>query len=93
MLRKTYKDENGYLRFKGSNKLVHRWVVEKNQGYPLPPGSVVHHINKRKLDNRLNNLRVYGSQAEHQAVHSGCLVPVLILFKIVIIVLLILISY
>jgi hypothetical protein len=92
MLRKTYKDEKGYLRFKDSNKLVHRWVVEKNLGHPLPPSSVVHHINKRKLDNRLNNLRVYKSQAEHQAVHSGCLIPILILFIFVIIVLLILIS-
>ena len=71
--RKTYIDKRGYLRFKDTDKLVHRWVVEKNLGHSLPPGAVVHHINQRKRDNRLSNLRVYSSQKEHQRVHSGCL--------------------
>ena len=67
--KKTYLDEHGYYRFKDSNKLVHRWVVEKHLGYPLPSGSVVHHRNKNKRDNRLKNLKVFSSQEEHQKVH------------------------
>jgi hypothetical protein len=32
---KVYLDENGYYRFKDSNKLVHRWAAEKKLGRPF----------------------------------------------------------
>jgi HNH endonuclease len=87
---KTYIDENGYLRFKDSNKLVHRWVVEKELGHPLPKGAVVHHKNFRKRDNRLSNLRVYSSQGEHEKYHLiNRLIPAgIFLFLILLILLL-----
>ncbi len=66
---KTYIDEDGYLRFKDSDKLVHRWVVEKELGHPLPKGSIVHHINGDKLDNRIENLKVFASQENHESEH------------------------
>ena len=73
--KKTYKDEHGYLRFKDSGKLVHRWVMEKELGRKLKPEEVVHHKNRNKRDNRASNLRLYANQNEHQRHHSclGCL--------------------
>ena len=56
MLRKTYKDDNGYLRFNNSNKLVHRWVVEINIGRNLLPNEVIHHRDGNKLNNSIENL-------------------------------------
>ncbi|MHA2378463.1 MAG: HNH endonuclease [Candidatus Thorarchaeota archaeon] len=65
MGRKTYRDARGYLRFKDSGKLVHRWAAEKSLGRRLRPGEVVHHKNSFKTDNRRSNLRVFGSSTEH----------------------------
>ncbi|MFW9886578.1 MAG: HNH endonuclease [Candidatus Thorarchaeota archaeon] len=69
MSRKTYKDSDGYLRFKDSGKLVHRWVAEKKMGRRLRSGEVVHHRNKIRGDNRSDNLLVFSSQARHRAHH------------------------
>ena len=65
---KTYIDENGYFRFKDSNKLVHRWVAEKYIG-PIPHGHVVHHIDRNKLNNNVDNLEIM-SQEEHEKEHK-----------------------
>ena len=92
MLRKTYKDKNGYLRFNGSNKLVHRWVVEKELGHPLPKGSVVHHKNRNKLDNRLSNLKVYSSQKQHEAAHGFVSTRVVVSIIVAFIIFILLIS-
>jgi len=70
MLKKTYKDNNGYLRFNNSNKLVHRWVVEKNIGRKLNPDEVVHHRDGNKLNNDFSNLEVFSSQDDHHSLHQ-----------------------
>jgi hypothetical protein len=66
---KTHIDKNGYRRFNDSNKLVSRWVMEKNIGRRLLPEEVVHHINGIKLYNNIYNLRLYKNQTEHEMVH------------------------
>jgi len=66
---KTYIDENGYRRFSDSNKLVHRYVVEKNIGRKLRQGEIVHHKNRNKLDNSPENLEVFANQEEHEKHH------------------------
>jgi hypothetical protein len=66
---KTYIDENGYRRFSDSNKLVHRYVVEKKIGRKLRQGEIVHHINRNKLDNSSENLEVFANQEEHEKHH------------------------
>jgi hypothetical protein len=67
---KTYIDENGYRRFSDSNKLVHRYVVEKKIGRKLRQEEIVHHINRNKLDNAPENLEVFANQEEHEKHHK-----------------------
>ena len=65
---KTYLDR-GYLRFKDSDKYVHRWVMEKHLGRHLSYQEVVHHIDGDKLNNRIENLRLFKDQNEHNNHH------------------------
>lgn len=62
---RTYIDSKGYVRFKGSRKLVHRWVMEKKIGRELKKTEVVHHIDKDKLNNEEDNLKLYSNNKEH----------------------------
>ena len=43
----------------------HRLVVEQAIGRYLEPGEAVHHINQDQLDNRLENLQLFSSNADH----------------------------
>lgn len=45
--------------------LEHRLLMENKLGRYLLPTEVVHHRNKDKSDNRLRNLRLYRTNAEH----------------------------
>lgn len=70
MFNNKYIDKNGYPRFKGSNVPVHRYVAKKKIGRELEPGEVVHHINRKKIDNRQSNLWVCKSQKQHDRIHK-----------------------
>lgn len=55
-------DQKGYV-------LMHRLVMEKSLGRYLKPEEVVHHINEKVSDNRLENLRLFSSNSEHMKYH------------------------
>lgn len=48
----------------------HRHVMEQHLGRFLEPTEVVHHINFDRGDNRLENLGLLSSSAEHRLLHS-----------------------
>jgi len=72
---KTYIDKNGYFRFIGSNRLVHRWIAQKNlynkKGlfHSLPFGEYeIHHRDRNKFNNSVNNLKIV-THDEHFRIH------------------------
>lgn len=67
--RKTYVGETGYVYFLDSDRLVHRWVMEKSLGRKLFYEEVVHHIDGNKLNNRIKNLKLFSCQEEHDRYH------------------------
>lgn len=67
---KTYVNNNGYRIFKDSGIAVHRWVAENKVGRDLKLGEVVHHKDRNKQNNSLNNLVIFPSQKEHWATHK-----------------------
>jgi hypothetical protein len=74
-LKKTYKDKNGYLRFKDSGRLVHRWIAwnkiykPNRENYSLRFGNYdVHHIDGNKFNNDSSNLQIL-TREEHEKIH------------------------
>lgn len=67
-----FGEKNGYKTFweNGEEIYVHRRVMEKKLGRPIPPDRVVHHINGRKQDNRSENL-VAIKRDIHTLIHGG----------------------
>ena len=49
----------------GVIQLEHRWKMEQELNRPLRPGEVVHHRNGNRMDNRIENLELFPSHAEH----------------------------
>jgi hypothetical protein len=59
-----YCEHHGYVR-------EHRLVVEKAIGRYLLPHETVHHVNKIKNDNRIENLMVFNTSGSHRKFDFG----------------------
>jgi hypothetical protein len=66
----VYKDQRGYLRYKSTNRLVHREVMRNHLGRRLTAKEVVHHKDEDKLHNHISNLRLFKSQFWHNLHHK-----------------------
>lgn len=58
-----FADKHGYIR-------EHRLVMEKHLNRLLKPSEVVHHINKIRNDNKIENLMLFKNKSEHRRHHS-----------------------
>lgn len=73
------KNSNGYIEQYAPNHPAarhggyvyqHRLVIEKSIGRFLRPEERIHHINKNKSDNRIENLKLFANDSEHLKYHA-----------------------
>ena len=59
---------------KGKYIANHRLIMENEIGRTLSDDEIVHHIDKNKLNNRIENLQIV-TRAEHIEIHRDSLYP------------------
>lgn len=74
------KTKSGYVKIHAPNHkyshtrdnwiLEHRTTVETFLKRPLNPTEIVHHLNEKKDDNRIDNLMLFKSNKEHMKWHT-----------------------
>lgn len=62
---------NHHLADKDGYVYVHRLNAEKKLGRKLKSTECVHHIDEDKLNNELDNLMIFKTNADHAAFHKG----------------------
>jgi hypothetical protein len=67
---KFIRQDKGYIGSQGRYAREHKLIIEKHIGRPLEKGEVIHHVNGRKLDNRIENLCLCDGQTEHINIHN-----------------------
>jgi HNH endonuclease len=63
--RRIFKPNHHFANYDGSVR-EHRLVLEEHYKFCLLPWASVHHINKDRLDNRIENLMVFSSDSRHK---------------------------
>lgn len=76
----TRYETNGYYQYyipdhhlasKSGLVYEHQLVAEEKLGRKLHPGEVVHHIDRNRKNNDMNNLMIFKTNADYVAYHAG----------------------
>lgn len=69
---RKWRISNGYeVMWKGHKRIYkHHILMEKHIGRKLKKGEVIHHINNKRSDNRIENLMLFPNNKAHLSYHN-----------------------